>query len=208
MRFFSICLLFVCLSFSTSADEIKFESNPTLGIIITKNSDFDVLYHRAESTATGAVFLGLVGAGIEEGVRGGKDTAKKKQLLEFLDEPSCKAVFVNSFTTKLTNKNYRVVELDRSKKSTVDYMLEVKIDACGFKMTNSNTRLMSAFMSIRTVLKDRDGDDLGLDKSFLIVSKTERTFESFLKNTEFIVSDFEYVQKKAGKRLANKIIYQ
>lgn len=171
---------------------------------------FDVLYHRAESTATGAVLFGLIGAGIEEGVRSNKDKEKKKQLLEHIDNPSCNGRFLAALEKKLIDKGYESVVIKDGENINVadkDLLLEVKTNICGFKLVDTNADLVAPFINFSAVLK-KDGKKIPFDKNFTFIGKKSYFFQEWLGVSVNPGEEFEDVLVRAGKRLANKVIYR
>ena len=170
---------------------------------IKDDGDFDILLHRAESTATGAVIGGLIGAGIEEGVRSSKDSSKKKQILEKIEKPSCKDKLYSSLLKKLQTSGYTINTLTEETKT--DTIIEIEISNCGFKLSDSDTRKLSAFIDFKATLLN--GSDKPIKHKFFFFGKEKYSFNELLEDGSATEKILHKVLKKAGKRLANKILY-
>ena len=189
---------------STAADDKK------IFIKFNSRDKFDVLYHRVESTATGAVIFGLIGAGIEEGVRSNKDKEKKSQILEHMDNPSCNKKFLSSLQKKLTDKGYEsklVKDGDNNNVTENDLLLEVKTNLCGFKMVDTTADKVAAFINFSADLK-KDGKSIPFDENYTFTGKKSYSFHQLLDSDVNLDNEFEDVLVRAGKRLANKVIYR
>src|ERR1041384_6626306 len=86
---------FLCLGLSacTTAtgtrvrlNEASLSNIKTLGVLIKTNQDFSVRLSRDRMTGTGAVIGGLIGAGIEAGVRTSNDEHLQKRLRPLIGE--------------------------------------------------------------------------------------------------------------------------
>jgi len=200
MKYF--LLFFIVLTFQSYS-----KSKKEVNLSIASNGTFDILYHRFESTATGAILGGIIGGSIEEGVRKGKDTKKKKEILNLLSDSTCKKRLVDTLIDKLNDNDIKVQEssdLKKNKKSK--FWLELKILKCGFKMVNSSTKEISAFVEFKT--KIRNKNKITQKKKHTIKAKNNYSYNDLITNAEIINSELTLVLERAGKRLANKIIYQ
>lgn len=178
-----------------------------LNFSVSDAGTFDVLYHRPQSTTTGVVIGGLIGGSIEEGVRKGKDVSKRNQLLEIITDSSCKERMLNSFVKKLEENDICItMEQDPkiNKKST--FWLDVKIQKCGVKKANSNKNEVFTFVEYKTTVKIKNV--VHSKERYSIVAKKKYEYEKLSTNAELLDAELTSVLIKAGKRLANKIIYQ
>jgi len=178
-----------------------------INLSISNDGKFDILYHRFESTATGAILGGIIGGTIEEGVRKGKDTKKKKEILNLLSDATCRTRLIDTFIGKLSYNDIIVLEEDNIKKNKKSkFWLEINILKCGFKMVNSATKEVSAFVEFKT--KIRNKNKTTLKKKLSIIAKNKYSYQNLVANTETLNNELTLVLIKAGQRLANKIIYQ
>ncbi len=179
----------------------------TINLSISNEGKFDVNYHRFASTNYGAIIGGLVGASIDSGIRKGKDTKKKNELLKTLSDSTCKTRLVEQFVNKLINNEFTVVlEQSNKKNKKSTFWLDINIIKCGYKMVNSSTEEMSAYVEFKTVI--RTNNKVVTKKKYSIKAKKQYNYQKLVKDTQIINTELGLVLIKAGKRLANKIIYQ
>jgi len=196
-----ILLIWSTILFSQERNEIN--------IHVTSTGKFDVLFHRAQSTATGAILFGLIGAGVQQSIESGKDTGMKKTVLKLVEDASCKSRLIKSLTEKLEQNGYKtnVIQKKRlSKSEKNNTVLGLKIIRCGYRLVNSSTKKMSAFVEFKATLKDKKREIY--KNKFLIKSKQHYLFQDLLDDIHKINDELDTVLKKAGARLANKIIYK
>ena len=203
LKFLSI--IFSLLSATTGQADDK-----SLALLIKDNSKFEVLLHRAKSTATGAVLGGLIGAGIEDGVRSNHDNEKKSLLLNRMDEPSCSEELISTLIKKLEKKEFQIEKiklLKDAKKSKKTFILELDIKNCGFKLVNStNIDRLAAFVEFKSKFY-LAGEKKPKSQSNLFLGKRSYTFNELLDTNTNLSDEMSGVLKKSGKRLASKIIY-
>lgn len=193
---FILASLIVALpSFATGVVELR----------VKKEAKFDVVYDRADSSSTGAVIGGLIGAAIEEGVRGSKDTEKKNLLLGSLDDSTCTARIVNALEATLLKSEYALIRESSGTDSTL--RLELSVRNCGFKMVNTITGEASAYVKMTAELFV-PGVKKPRKQEVYVTGKNQYLFESLVSEKDSINEEFSYVLSKAGKKLANKIIYR
>ena len=127
-------------------------------VVIEGDGKFEVLHSRAKSTATGAVFLGLTGYGIEESGRVGEDNKREEQVLAFLPDDDCSSSFETALLTRLEEKDYSatVVASEKDASGSFDRTIRLKIRACGFKLSNSTSGEVTAFYAASYAVA-RDG---------------------------------------------------
>ncbi|WP_027329954.1 hypothetical protein [Marinimicrobium agarilyticum] len=195
---FLAALLFPPAAFS---DDVK----PPVFIDVKDKGKFDLLFDRAKSTATGAAVGGLIGAGVEAAVRSGNDEEKLEQLRPFLSVETCETELLSAFEEKLSGRGYTVENEAPSKSNALTVELEIK--ECGFKVVNSQTLAMAAFINFET-----RSDDTALlslnDETFHFYGKERYQFAELVDMEGDINSAHKKVFQKAGVRLANKIIYR
>ena len=169
---------------------------------------FDVIYHRANSNATGAVIAGLIGAGIQASVESNKDANKVKELRPLVDKGSWKTYFLDILNSKLVSKGYEALWNDGKSKPKNGLILKLYPDNYGFKLVDTTMMLMSAYVEFGATLSYLGGRELeGEKQHFYITSKDKRSYESFVADKSIVNSDLQSALSKAAKRIANKIIY-
>ncbi len=200
--------IFILLSILL-ASSMALSQPKEIKIKLTNKGDFDVFFHRSQSTTTGAIFGGLIGAGIEMGVDKSKDTEMEKTLIEHTGAINCHELLIESFKIKLNKKEqlYQISDEENSENYKHRMTLTLNIKDCGYKLANQESGELAAFVSFKAKLKEHGSKKLLLDESFMIKSKKHYLFSELLENSDSIKQHIDGVLEKAGKRLANKIIY-
>ena len=75
-----------------------------IAIEIEGKAEFDVIYRRALTNATGAVLGGLIGAGIQAGIESNEDAEKRAAIYPYVAEQAWRDVFIKTMTDALAEK--------------------------------------------------------------------------------------------------------
>ena len=197
------CLLVIALvgliSTTATAENIYLE--------IKQIGKFEVLYDRAKSTATGAVIGGLIGAAVEDSIRNDKDKKKEADVLRHLENPACEGPIISALREKLLSKG-KILEVVETSHKNVGMHLKLSVKSCGFKLVDATLHEVAAYADLRAKLYV-DGDlDPDFEKRFYLTSKNQQPFPTLLSESEYIEAEFLSALERAGKRLANKLIYR
>jgi hypothetical protein len=203
-NFITVIAATLLLSASTYANETK-----TIYIEIVGEGKFDVLYHRVLSTSTGAVIGGLIGAGIQSGIEAGRDQKKTKELSPLIVKDTWKTRFLDTLNDKLESRGFEAVWVEDSKDIDNGLVLRIYPDRYGFKLVNSTTLLVSAFIDFKVSFSSRSSKKTKEQEkeAYYLTNKNQYSFDDLLKEGSPVNADLEAVLEKAAKRLANKIIY-
>lgn len=198
---FVLCILFASPS---TADDGKL-----VLIYIEKEGLFEVLHSRAKTTSTGAVFFGLIGYTIEEGARNGKDTKRENEILAHIADAACRTEFEQALIDRLADKGYvaDIAERWSDDNDGYDFSMRIRIHACGFKLVNSTSDELSAFYAARYSITPA-GQKKNKMSDMLITGTTRGSWPNLLSEPDVAVTAFESVRIKAGRRLANRLIYR
>lgn len=186
------------------------ESGLTVQVIIEDDGEFEVLHSRAKTTVTGVVLFGLIGYGIEEGSRVGEDNDREAQVLAFLPSSDCRTGFDEALLTKLGDKGYDATLAAPIKEveGSYDRTIRLKIRACGFKLANSLSDQVSAFYAASYAI-DKAGEKPSRGMTDVLITGTFRSdWPSIVAEPEVAVAEFESVRVLAGRRIANRLIYE
>jgi len=192
------------LSASTYASETR-----TIHIEVVGQGEFEVLYHRALSNATGAVIGSFIGAGIQSGIEAGKDQEKTRELEPLIIKNTWKVRFLDTLNNKLESEGFKAVWVENTKDIDDGLVLKIYPDLYGFKLVDTHRRLVSAFIDFKVGLSDggsknvRDHDK----EAYYLTNRNQYPYDDLLKEDSPANADLEAVLEKAAKRLANKIIY-
>ena len=176
---------------------------------IEDEGKFEVLHSRAESTSTGAVLFGLIGAGIEEGHRSSEDTKREEAILVHIPDDACHSYLIEEFTAKMEAKGFGVsVVFDKAGRNSGDsYVVRLKIDACGYRMVDTIDKEMAAYITAQYLIFKPQQKITGKLEEVMLVGREQRTWETWMSEFEAAVYEFRDTKKRAGGRLANKVIY-
>lgn len=177
-------------------------------VTVEGDGNFEVLYSRAKSTATGMVIFGLIGYGVEESSRNEEDNKREGEILQYIPDHDCREAFVAALAERLEEKGFTVALAGRDEPpaDASFYELRVKVHACGFKLTNSTSELLSTFHAVTySVLV---GKDEFMEKSdVLMTGKMSAPWPKILANAELAAEEFKAIREKSGRRVANQLIY-
>jgi hypothetical protein len=184
-------------------------SSKTVYIDVIGEGDFEVVYHRAESNATGAVIAGVIGAGIQSGTEKGKDSEKEEQLRPLINKDTWRVQFLDTLNDKLVSKGYEAVWVDDTRDIAEGIVLKIYPDKYGFTMVNTSTRLVSAFITFEAIFSGsgRSEQKAAEKESYYITDRNQHPFDELLQEDSPVNAELEATLRKAAKRLANKLIY-
>ena len=170
---------------------------------------FEVLHSRAESTSTGAVLFGIIGAGIEESSRASKDEVREDAILVHIPDDACHNHLVEEFTARLDAKGITTEVINEKPGKTAGdaYVIRLKIDACGFRMVDTTSEEMAAYVVAQYRIYKPQEKITGKLEELTMIGRDHRVWEAFLADYDAAVAEFRAVKRKAGTRLANKVIY-
>lgn len=186
------------------------EPGLTVHVIIEDDGDFEVLHARAKTTVTGVVIFGLIGYGIEEGSRVSEDNEREEQVLAYLPTSDCRTGFDEALLTKLGDKGYEATLATSTSEveGSFDRTIRLKIRACGFKLANSSSDEVSAFYAVSYAI-DKAGEKPSRGMTDVLITGTFRSdWPGIIAEPEIAAAEFEAVRINAGRRIANRLIYE
>ncbi len=197
---FILCSLICCGNVNAKDSQFRIE--------VTNYGDFDVFYYRSQSTAGPAVLGGLVGAGIATGVNKSKDTKLESKITNKTGKIVCHEDLLNAFKEKLVAKgDFAIIDSQEPHEKNNVQTVTLAIKDCGYKLANQENKLLAAFVTFKVKIRKTKTSEINLDESFMIKSSKHYQLGYLLENTAVVSSEMKAVLEKAGKRLANKIIY-
>ncbi len=181
----------------------------TVYIDVVGEGNFEVVYHRALSNATGAAIAGVIGAGIQSGIEKGKDSEKEDQLRPLINRDSWKQQFLDTLNDKLVAEGYEAVWVEETRDIGKGIVLKIYPDKFGFKMVNTSSRLVSAFITFEASFSgtSRNEQKAAQKEPYYITNRNQHPFDELLQEDSPVNAELEATLKKAAKRLANKLIY-
>jgi hypothetical protein len=192
-----------------SADETR-----AIQIRVDGEPEFDVIYHRARTNVTGAVIGGIIGAGIQAGVEADRDGDKRKEIQPHIADDVWQNVFLKTLGDALQAKGFQprwIIEgeagaKDKAKEKADIYMI-LFTDAYGFRVVDSSTMLVSAYVEFEATYAREPIKKVKEKEPFYITDKKQAAYEDLVKTGSALNAEIEAVLAQAARRLANKIIY-
>jgi hypothetical protein len=192
-----------------SADETR-----AIQIRVDGEPEFDVVYHRAKTNATGAVIGGIIGAGIQAGVEADRDSDKRKEIQPHIADDVWQNVFLKTLGEALQAKGFQpqwIVEGEKDAKDKAKEKADVYVilftDAYGFRVVDSTTMLVSAYVEFEATYALEPIKKVKIKEPFYITDKKQASYEDLVKTGTAMNGEIEAVLAQAARRLANKIIY-
>jgi hypothetical protein len=183
-----------------------------IAIEIDGKAEFDVIYHRALSDATGAVIGGLVGAGIQAGIESSADAEKRAAIYPYVAEQAWRDVFIKTMTDALAEKGLEPVWIDVDadpEPGTADIYLVLYPGQFGFRMVDTTGKTLAAFIEFEAVYSSQpiSGRNKPAKEPFYLTDRSQVSYGQLLEDTAGINTRIESVLKMAARRLTNKIVY-
>lgn len=185
------------------ADETK-----SIQIRVDGTPEFDVVYHRAQTNATGAVIGGIIGAGIQAGVEADRDATKRKEIQPHIADDVWQNVFVKTLNETLQAKGFQPhwVEDKADAKEKADIYLLLSPESYGFRVVDSTALVLSAYVEFEAAYA-REPIKRAKPEPFYLTDKRQAPYQDLLRDTAALNGNVETVLAQAARRLANKIIY-
>jgi hypothetical protein len=197
-------LLLIC------AQAVANESR-TVQIRVDGAPKFEVVYHRALTNAVGAAFGGLIGAGIQSSIESDKDAKKREALGPHVATTVWNDVFVKTLNEALQTKGFDPLWVEGKgdpQAPKADIYLTLFPASYGFRMVDSNTALVSAYVEFAATYTHEVKPRQKLPKeAFYMTNKRQSSYDDLANEPAALSGDVESVLAQAARRLANKIIY-
>jgi hypothetical protein len=183
-----------------------------IAIEIDGKAEFDVIYRRALSNATGAVLGGLIGAGIQAGIESNEDAEKRAAIYPYVAEQAWRDVFIKTMTDALAEKSLEPVWIEAGtspKAGTVDMYLVLYPKRFGFRVVDTTSLMMAAFVDFEAAYSSQpvSGKSKHAKEPFYLTDKSQVSYDQLLADTAGINPRIESVLKMAARRLTNKVVY-
>lgn len=205
------CAVFVAmllLAFPNFAQE----PSRKIAIEIDGKAEFDVIYRRALSNATGAVLGGLIGAGIQASIESNEDAEKRAAIYPYVAEQAWRDVFIKNMTDALAEKGLEPVWIEagaRPKPGTADMYLVLYPGQFGFRVVDTTSLMLAAFVEFEAAYSIRpiSGKNTPAKEPYYLTDKSQVSYDQLLADTASINPRIESVLKMAARRLTNKVVY-
>jgi hypothetical protein len=183
-----------------------------IAIEIDGKAEFDVIYRRALSNATGAVIGGLIGAGLQAGIESNEDSGKRAELHPYVAEHAWRDVFIKTMTDALAEKSLEPVWIEAGtspKPGTADMYLVLYPKRFGFRVVDTTSLMMAAFVEFEATYSTQpvSGRSTLAREPFYLTDKSQVSYDQLLADTANINPRIESVLRMAARRLTNKVVY-
>jgi len=183
-----------------------------IGIEIVGKAEFDVIYRRALSNATGAVLGGLIGAGIQAGIESNEDADKRAAIYPYVAEQAWRDVFIKTMTDAMAEKGLEPVWIEAGAEpepGTADLYLVLYPAQFGFRVVDTTSLMMAAFIEFEAAYSSQpiSGKHKPAKEPFYITDKSQVSYDQLLADTAGINPRIESVLRMAARRLTNKVVY-
>lgn len=204
----AVVVAMLLLAFASFAQE----PSRKIAIEIDGKAEFDVIYRRALSNATGAVLGGLIGAGIQAGIESNEDAEKRAAIYPYVAEQAWRDVFIKNMTDALAEKGLEPVWIEAGaspKPGTADMYLVLYPGQFGFRVVDTTSRMLAAFVEFEAAYSIRpiSGTNKPAKEPFYLTDKSQVSYDQLLADTAGINPRIESVLKMAARRLTNKVVY-
>lgn len=188
------------------------DSPRKIAIEIEGKAEFDVIYRRALSNATGAFLGGLIGAGIQAGIESNEDADKRAAIYPYVAEQAWRDVFIKTMTDALAEKGLEPVWIEGEaspKPDTADMYLMLYPAKFGFRVVDTTSMMLAAFVEFEAAYSRQpiSGKNKPAKEPFYLTDKSQVSYDQLLADTAGINPRIESVLKMAARRLTNKVFY-
>lgn len=203
-RLLALTAALVLIAAPVSADATR-----AIQIRVDGTPKFDVVYHRAQTDATGAVLGGIIGASIQAGVEADRDADKRKEMEPHIADDVWQNAFVKTFNEALAAKGFDPQWVEGKaggKDAKADVYLLLFPASYGFRVVDSTTLLVSAYVEFEASYA-REPIKRAEKEPFYLTDKQQAAYSDLFLEPASLNGQIETVLAQAARRLANKIIY-
>lgn len=185
------------------------EAVRSVEIRVQGQSEFDVIYSRAQTDATGAVLGGLIGAGIQASIESGNDDDLREQIEPRVHSEHWREYFLDVLNERLQSRDITAAWDRQDGRDAPDLILQLDLDTHGFRMVDTSTRFMAGFVEFKYRMypagsSSRERPDY---QQLYMTSGEQHARETLLEDDLVLNEDLKEALRKAARRLANRIVY-
>ena len=180
------------------------EGPPAKSVAISTGqvASFEVNFSRVTGAATGAAIAGLVGAAIQEGKHTKDDAAKTREVATKLAHPECDTPMIRAATDALVAGGFAIDDAGAGARAVLF------IQDCGLRLTDRSSDVVAAFVNVRLEYSPPGAAKPAWKEDITITGREQRAYSEFAKQDGLAQHELDETLKRAGVRVANKIIYQ
>ena len=183
-----------------------------IAIQIEGKAEFDVIYRRALSNATGAVLGGLIGAGIQAGIESNEDSEKRDAIQPHVAQQAWRDFFIQTMTDSLAEKGLETVWIDAGTEpeaGTADMYMVLYPAKFGFRIVDTTSLTIASFVEFEAAYSTKpiSGKSKPVKEPFYLTDKSQVSYDQLIADPSGISPRIESVLKMAARRLTNKVFY-
>ncbi len=180
-------------------------------VVPEKPGDFELLYDRARSTATGAAMFGLIGAAVSEGYNSSNDSKKESYIAKAVQSQDYNQILRTSLTEtfrqdssiQITHFNSRPEVMGEG----IDAVAYVDVEEYGFSFSNQNSENLSPYV-VLTIKVESSGGQVIWDNREKFVGESVGYFYELKRDSEIASRSLKELFDEVGSRVSYNIIYQ
>lgn len=185
------------------ADQSSIHTGTPIAVTVSEPGEFGVVYHRTTPPGVGAVVAGLVGVAVQQGILSSEDNAMAHRVIPKLSDPSCGSRIAAAMDAELAaNGGYMPGGAADDKRAAAD----IDVKDCGLRLVDSGGMQVASYVSLRLKYKPAEGK--GWTEDIQVSGRNRHPFDDFANQDGLAQSELEDVLNRAGRRAADKIIYQ
>ena len=164
-------------------------------------ANFEVFFSRATGGTTGAAIGGLIGAAIQAGSQADSDAAKTKEITAKLTQQDCGGPMVHAATDALIAGGFSVDPAAGTR-------VVLFIQDCGLRRIDRSADDVAGFVNVRLEYSPPGAAKPAWKEDIAITGHEHLPYAEFAKDAGMAQRELDETLKRAGVRVANKIIYQ
>jgi hypothetical protein len=212
-----ICFGFLLISCSTLPKETYLSKTCLTNLkkvaVFASVNDPEVSYamHSLESSTWIFIFFGLIGSGIDAGVRSGIDKSHASQIKENVDLKHFEKQIANSFVKSLTDGNYfsSIVyfpdnQRDNNSLSTMGYNAVINVSVNEIKIHQTAGDYCDLNIQVSGKMRNLISGELIWDRIENVSASEKHTMNYYKENG---LTELDTMLEKAGRNLAYDFLY-
>jgi hypothetical protein len=184
----------------------------SLAVVVPETQgDFELLYDRARSTATGAAMFGLIGAAVSEGYNSSNDSKKESYIAKDVQSQDYNQILRNSLTETFREDSSIQVKHFNSRSEVVgegiDAVAYVGVEEYGFSFSNQNSENLSPYVVLTIKVESSSGQVIW-DNREKFVGESVGYFYELKRDGAIASRSLKELFDEVGSRVSYNIIYQ
>lgn len=187
-------------------------STRRIAVEIPDPGEFETPLSRGQGTALSAAAAGMLVATVIESMNDKRDDEQAERVAAHLESADCRAPLEAAFREALIGSrrfqaNVSHQAYDDPDLGGYDALVRIEIEACGFRMIDSERQLLSAFVDLTLRVKTRNTRSTGWSSRQSFAGNARAFLYELESDPELVRSEFQQVLRAAGLRLASELLY-